>query len=219
MKKDLAAIGLQVQVKAFPVDTMFARITRPGEPFDIAFYGWQANYPDPVDMLTRMLADSTVNPTFNDPAYQRKLVATAQLTGPGRYLAYGKLDIDLARNAAPLIAFGNSSSSDFFSARIGCQTYGPFGIDLAALCTKQDPLSAAHNPATQTPHIRVSRQLVPPMTHQSGRETELARNNRTDNTRPCLESEPASPSEPRDGETRARPPAGVERATARGRHG
>src|SRR5438067_2450251 len=77
LKRDLAAIGLQVQVNAFPVDTMFARITRPGEPFDLAFFGWQANYPDPAQMLTRMLADSTVNPTFNDPAYQRKLAATA----------------------------------------------------------------------------------------------------------------------------------------------
>jgi ABC-type oligopeptide transport system substrate-binding subunit len=125
-----------VQIKAFPVDTMFARDARPGEPFDIAFYGWQANYPDPVEMLTRMLADSTLYPTFNGPAYQRKLAATAQLTGPERYLAYGKLDIALARNAAPLIAFGNASSSDFFSARIGCQTYGPFGIDFAALCIK-----------------------------------------------------------------------------------
>jgi YVTN family beta-propeller protein len=136
LRRDLAAIGLQMQIKAFPVDTMFARIPRPGEPFDIAFFGWQANYADPVQMLTRMLADSTVNPTFNDPAYQRKLAATAQLTGPRRYLTYSKLDIDLARNAAPLIAFGNSSSSDFFSARVGCQTYGPFGIDLAALCIK-----------------------------------------------------------------------------------
>jgi hypothetical protein len=87
-------------------------------------------------MLTRMLDDSTRYPTFNDAGYQRRLAAAARLTGPRRYLTYGKLDIALARNAAPLIAFGNASSADFFSARIGCQTYGPFGIDLAALCTK-----------------------------------------------------------------------------------
>jgi ABC-type transport system substrate-binding protein len=138
LKRDLAAIGLDVRVKAFPVDTMFARDARPGEPFDIAFFGWQANYPDPVEMLTRMLADSTLYPTLNDPAYQRRIAATAQLSGPKRYLAYGKLDIDLAHHAAPLIAFGNASAPDFFSARIGCQTYGAYGIDLAALCTKPD---------------------------------------------------------------------------------
>ena len=51
--------------------------------------------------------------------------------------AYGKLDLDLARNAAPLVAFDNPSDHDFFSARIGCQTYGIYGIDLAALCLKR----------------------------------------------------------------------------------
>ena len=53
LKRDLAAIGLQVHVNAFPVDTMFARIASPGEPFDVAFFGWHANYPDPIEMLTR----------------------------------------------------------------------------------------------------------------------------------------------------------------------
>ena len=137
LKNDLAAIGLQVKVSAFPVLTMFARVRRPGEPVDIASVGWIANYPDPADMLPSMLEDSTIFPTFNNTTYQRRLADTGRLTGPRRYLAYGKLDIDLARNAAPLLAFGNSSSSDFFSARIGCQTYGsPYGLDLAALCLR-----------------------------------------------------------------------------------
>ena len=39
--------------------------------------------------------------------------------------------------AAPLIAYGNQSSHDFFSARIGCQTYGAYGIDLAAMCIRR----------------------------------------------------------------------------------
>ena len=77
-----------------------------------------------------------MGPTFDDRAYQRKLAAAARLSGPERYLTYGALDLDLARNAAPLAAFGNTSSHDFFSARIGCQTYGIYGIDLAALCLR-----------------------------------------------------------------------------------
>jgi len=52
-------------------------------------------------------------------------------------LTYGALDLDLARIAAPLAAYGNSWSHDFFSARIGCQTYnGTYGMDLAALCSR-----------------------------------------------------------------------------------
>ena len=83
-----------------------------------------------------MLENPAAYPTFDDQTYQRRLIQTGRLTGPERYLAYGKLDLDLARNAAPLIAFGTALNSDFFSARIGCQTYGPYGMDLAALCIK-----------------------------------------------------------------------------------
>jgi peptide/nickel transport system substrate-binding protein len=136
VKKNLAAIGLQVQVKMFPSDTLFAREATPGEPFDLAWEGWIPDYLDPQAMLTSILEDSSVGPTFDDRRYQRKLARAARLSGPERYLTYGKLDLDLARNAAPLAAFGNLTSNDFFSVRIGCQTYGIYGMDLAALCVK-----------------------------------------------------------------------------------
>jgi hypothetical protein len=45
--------------------------------------------------------------------------------------------VDLAQNYAPLVTLGSFNSRDFFSARIGCQTYTPaFGMDLAVLCIK-----------------------------------------------------------------------------------
>ena len=87
-------------------------------------------------MLNSILDDSSNGPTFNDPAYQRKLAKAARLSGPERYITYGKLDLDLARNAAPLAAFDNLTDNAFFSARIGCQTEGVYGIDLAALCLR-----------------------------------------------------------------------------------
>jgi hypothetical protein len=31
---------------------------------------------------------------------------------------------------------GNSSSHDFFSARMGCQVFGVYGMDLTTLCIK-----------------------------------------------------------------------------------
>ena len=87
-------------------------------------------------MLNSILEDSSDGPTFKDPAYQRKLAKAARLSGPERYLTYGELDLDLARNAAPLAAFDNLTDNDFFSARIGCQTYGVYGMDLTALCLR-----------------------------------------------------------------------------------
>ena len=95
-----------------------------------------ADYPDPNQMLNPLLDGSLGYPSFNDPAYQRRLAAAARLSGPQRYLTYGALDLDLTRNAARLAAFGNPSSNDFFSQQIGCQTYGVYGMDLAALCIR-----------------------------------------------------------------------------------
>jgi hypothetical protein len=77
-------------------------------------------------------------PPFDDPGYARKAAAAARLTGPRRYLAYGALDADVARNDAPWIAIGNQASHDFFSARMGCQVFNPvYGMSLAALCIRK----------------------------------------------------------------------------------
>jgi YVTN family beta-propeller protein len=136
VKNDLARIGIEVQIHTFPSSAFFAQLATPGEPFDLAYDGWEADYPDPSDFLNPLLDDRTNGPTFEDPLSQRRLAAAARLSGPERYLTYGALDLDLARTAAPLAAFGNGSSHDFFSKRIGCQTFGPYGIDLAALCSR-----------------------------------------------------------------------------------
>ena len=136
IKNDLAAIGVRVVVKAFG-RRLFARVATPGEPFDIAYGGWGADYPDPQGVLDPLLENSSNLPPLDDPSYRAKLRAAARLSGPERYLAYARLDRDLARNAAPLAAYDNPSSHELFSARMGCQTYGFYGIDLAALCIKR----------------------------------------------------------------------------------
>ncbi len=99
-----------------------------------------ADYPDPQGVLDPLLQNSSNLPPLDDPSYRAKLRAAARLSGPERYLAYARLDRDLVRNAAPLAAYDNPSSHELFSARMGCQTYGFYGIDLAALCIKR----AAH---------------------------------------------------------------------------
>jgi peptide/nickel transport system substrate-binding protein len=137
IKNNLGAIGINVQIRTFPINVLFARLAKPGEPFDLSYAGWEADHPDPSQMLNMLLDGSAGIPAFTDPAYRHRLAAAAQYYGPQRYLTYGALDLDIARNAAPLAAFGNGSSYDFFSSRIGCQTFnGIYGIDLAALCTR-----------------------------------------------------------------------------------
>jgi ABC-type transport system substrate-binding protein len=137
VKLNLGAIGIDVVVKTH-ADAV-SRIWRPGEPFDLAGpLSWGAGYPDPAQLLglpgTGVLG---YLPFFDDPSYKRKVTAASRLSGPRRYLAYGALDVDTARNAAPVVSLGNRLSRDFFSARLGCQVFNPvWGIDLAALCIK-----------------------------------------------------------------------------------
>jgi YVTN family beta-propeller protein len=138
VKTDLKAIAINVVVKAFPASALYARMAKKGEPFDIGLVDWVADYPDPDDFLDRLLRSGETLPPFNNPPYAHKLDLAAKLSGPARYLAYGKLASDLARNAAPWAVWGNPVSQDFFSARMGCQIYQPvYGIDLAALCLKR----------------------------------------------------------------------------------
>jgi YVTN family beta-propeller protein len=140
LKTNLAAIGIDVQVKTFSTGAIFGRLGRAGEPYDLAFSGgWVADYADPADMLNHVIGSGAgVFPPFDDPTYQREVGQAAKLSGPRRFLTYGTLDARVARDEAPIAAFGNSVSRDFFSARMGCQVFQPvYGMDLAALCTRR----------------------------------------------------------------------------------
>jgi peptide/nickel transport system substrate-binding protein len=138
IKTELAAIGLRVKIRASNGLTMYARLARAGEPVDMAVVGWVPDYADPEGMLNEMLENSSVFPAVADRRVARRLAAAARLTGARRYLTYGKLAIQIARDSAPLVAFGVGTNSDFFSARIGCQTYSFYTyVDLAALCIRR----------------------------------------------------------------------------------
>ena len=138
VKTNLAAIGMDVVVKTFRPKTLFDLMKKPGEPFDIAASGWEADYPDPSQFLNLQLSAAS-QPSFDDPAFKSRLAKAARLSGPVRYITYGKLDVDLARNGAPWVAIGSTLSRDFFSARVGCQVFQPaYGfMDLGALCIRK----------------------------------------------------------------------------------
>jgi peptide/nickel transport system substrate-binding protein len=143
VRRDLAPLGIDVQVKEFPIGDFFARIGRRGEPFDLAVAGWQFGSTDPEQVLnvfdgTTIRRIGNINFSyFDDPRFNRELRAAARLSGPKRYRAFARLELKLERDFVPAAAFATDASRDFFSARIGCQTYQPvMGIDLAALCLR-----------------------------------------------------------------------------------
>ena len=138
VQQNLAPLGIEVVVKEFAMGDYFARIGRPGEPFDLAITGWWFGTTDPARILD-VFDGSTIGSFnlshFDDPAVNARLRSLAKFSGARRYREYSRLALELARDYAPAAAFATTESRDFFSARMGCQVYHPvFGIDIAALC-------------------------------------------------------------------------------------
>ena len=130
-------LGIDVEVKEFPIGDFYTRVTRRGEPFDLAVSGYRVGLPDPLLTLA-FLFDAPGNLSHvGDPTVSRKLEAIAKVSGAERYRAAGRLALELQRDAVPAAAFATTASRDFFSARIGCQVYHPvWGMDLGALCLR-----------------------------------------------------------------------------------
>ncbi len=143
IRSNLGRLGLNVDIREFPKDELFEKAGTKGEPFDILDSHWFADYADPSDFLN-VLLDQRIRPRGNfngsyytDRALGRKLERLARLSGEARYRAYTVLSVELARGAAPWVAYAAGTARDFFSARIGCQIFQPvYGMDLAALCTR-----------------------------------------------------------------------------------
>lgn len=144
IKDNLRAIGIDVDVHQFDWGVVTTKVRKPGEPFDLTPSWTVFAYVDPSAVLNAFLDSNVANldsnwARFDDPAYNRKLEAAAILAGPARYLAYADLDADLARNAAPWVAWGVPPWREFFSPRIGCQVFDPSvpNMDIAALCLRK----------------------------------------------------------------------------------
>jgi ABC-type transport system substrate-binding protein len=146
VKANLAAIGITVEIRLIaPFTNLLAKLAKRGEPWDIGLMmTWLLDYPDPAEALNYLFEGKFIGQSqafnderFSDRAYNRRLNPAAKLSGTERYREYARLDSDIARDAAPIVAFANENTFDFFSARMGCQLYQPvYGIDLAALCIK-----------------------------------------------------------------------------------
>jgi ABC-type transport system substrate-binding protein len=145
IQANLAAMGIDVEIKTFERAVQFQKEGTRGEPFDIADEGWIADYPDPYDFINILLDGNNIQATnnvnfsyFNEPEWNQKMVEAAKLAGDERYERYGQLDIELARDAAPWAATFISNNRDFFSERTGCQVYQPiYGMSLAPLCIRE----------------------------------------------------------------------------------
>jgi peptide/nickel transport system substrate-binding protein len=136
LQRNLKQIGLEVMIQQLPTQLLFEKIFRPGEPFDIAWVGW-GGYLDPGTFIDDLfLGSGGANISrFNDPEYNRAITAASRLSGADRYRAYGDLDVKLARDAAPAIAYASLNAWAVVSSGVGCVIMNPF-LDLTAVCLK-----------------------------------------------------------------------------------
>jgi peptide/nickel transport system substrate-binding protein len=138
VKQNLAKIGLRVEIKAFPGVTLFEKLATPGERFDIGWVGWLSDFVDPSTLNDLFHGARSPEPNFsrfNSPAFNRRLERAARLIGARRSREYGVLDVELARDAAPAVAYAYDNALTLVSERVGCVVVNPY-LDLAAACLK-----------------------------------------------------------------------------------
>ena len=138
LTSNLGRIGITLETRRFPYSRFFDLMQRPGEHFDLAPWGWAADFPDPSNFINLQFeSDEELVPTFHDPNLDARMRAAARLSGASRLDAYARLDRDLAARAAPAAAYASGTSIKLFSSRVGCQLDQPiFGMDLGALCIR-----------------------------------------------------------------------------------
>lgn len=139
---DLGQIGIRVQIKYIPRGLYYGEVGDNPKGYDIAVFGWSANYDDPDFFLPFFLGSNQIGNTnlslFHDPTLDREMTAAARLPAPERYTAFGKLDIAVMRDLAPIVPYANPAAYFLVSKRIGCVTYSPiFVLDYATLCLRK----------------------------------------------------------------------------------
>jgi peptide/nickel transport system substrate-binding protein len=139
VKRNLAEIGLEVEVNGIPRSAYFGRVAAADAAFDISFFPWTADYLDPYSYVN-LLLDSRYSAAqgvrFSSSRYDRLMRRAARLQGGVRYQAYGELDVQLARDAAPLVAAEYVNAGTLVSKRVGCVVLIPT-LDLTAVCLKR----------------------------------------------------------------------------------
>jgi peptide/nickel transport system substrate-binding protein len=147
VRQNLIDIGFDVTGVPFSGGTIYDAISTRGEPFDLAVsVGWCEDYHDPWDYI-QLFDGTTIHDGggnnnwayFDDPVFNERMHAAADLIGDERYDAFEQIEHDLVRDAAPWAAMRLYNNRDFFSQRIGCQLYNApqyAGADFANLCVR-----------------------------------------------------------------------------------
>ena len=125
LQRNLRRIGIELEIKRFPPPPgiLLDKMHAPGEPWELGRVRFGGS-PEPgvLDCFNGRSGDCF----FNSPKYNRLLDRASQLTGEARYRAYGALDVQLSRDAAPAIPVAIQNALSFVSSRVGCVVVNPY---------------------------------------------------------------------------------------------
>lgn len=140
----LAEIGLEVEIRPIGEWTTASayrgRLGDPDEPWDLAWVVWTPDFVDPYSYINRLLDTQDVGGTnlarFDEPEYIAQMRRAASLQGADRSRAYAQLDLQLSRDAAPIVPFLVLNEATLVSARVGCMLLRP-SLVLTTVCLKR----------------------------------------------------------------------------------
>jgi ABC-type oligopeptide transport system substrate-binding subunit len=129
VKRDLVRMGFQdnnIHMKPYSGATLYTEMGVKGNDIDLGVsMGWCSDYPDPYDWLNillngaAILPENGVNYSYMDISkWNTKMNKAARLTGPKRLSTYGKMDIDIAKQVAPMANMRTYNSRYIFSNRV-----------------------------------------------------------------------------------------------------
>jgi ABC-type transport system substrate-binding protein len=124
LRRDLMLLGLNVIIKQSPFEPLHWDV--------LAASGWCFESPDPYEFLT-------APPMLDSSDYAAKIRAANRLSGAARLKAFGKLDLQITNNLAPVAVMHTYNSRQFFSDRVDPRSlkfhiaYSGWSIPAAAL--------------------------------------------------------------------------------------
>ncbi|MGE5272812.1 MAG: ABC transporter substrate-binding protein [Verrucomicrobiota bacterium] len=140
---NLRRIGIDVDVKYFPISSFYGVVGTRGEPFDVALFGWIPDYADGFAVFGPLLDGNHLTPTdnnniayFDQPKYNRAIERIGSLAGESRGQAWADLDAEMMRDDPPMAPVMAAARTDYVSQSYGCFVFQPVigRPDLVAAC-------------------------------------------------------------------------------------
>lgn len=129
---NLKQIGVEVKLRPEPFGVAIQSAGTKGSDFDMFLISWGSDYPDPSNFINPLLDGNLIQDSnnsnysyFDDTIFNRRMQTASRLAGDARYAAYGQLDVDLMRQAAPIAPILVPNVREFVSARTAGYSFHP----------------------------------------------------------------------------------------------